>query len=68
MYLTQEIPGIGGVIRERPEDFLVEEQPLFHPSGNGEHIFLFIQKKEMTTGDMVDFLESGECFLRHFAQ
>ncbi len=56
MYLTQEIPGIGGIIRERPEDFLVEEQPLFHPSGNGEHIFLFIQKKEMTTGDMVDFL------------
>lgn len=33
-----------GTIRTRPEDFIVQEQLGFIPSGNGEHVFLQIQK------------------------
>lgn len=48
--------GIGGRLRERPEDFLVEEVPLYQPSGTGEHIYLFVQKRSMSTLDMVGVL------------
>lgn len=52
-YLTADVPGTGGVIRERQEDFLVEEQPLYEPSGEGEHLYLYIEKKSLTTHDAV---------------
>ncbi|QQE13023.1 tRNA pseudouridine(13) synthase TruD [Planctomycetota bacterium] len=51
-YLTAEIEGTGGVIKQRPEDFLVEELPLYEPNGEGEHVYLFIEKREMTTLDV----------------
>jgi tRNA pseudouridine13 synthase len=60
IYLTGDLEGIGGVIRQRPEDFLVDEQPLYQPAGSGEHIMLFVQKRNLTTADVVDFLA------RHF--
>ena len=50
-YLTADLPGVGGVLKQRPEDFLVEEQPLYEPCGEGEHLFLFIEKTGMTTID-----------------
>jgi tRNA pseudouridine13 synthase len=49
VYLTADLPGIGGRIKERPEDFFVEEQPLYQPSGEGEHIYLFVEKRAMST-------------------
>ena len=52
-YLTPYIPGIGGVIKERPEDFLVEEQPLYEPAGTGEHLYIYIQKRGVTTSDVI---------------
>jgi tRNA pseudouridine13 synthase len=55
-YLTPEIPGIGGVIKQRPEDFLVEEMPLYEPSGEGEHLYLFVQKRELSTMEMIRIL------------
>ena len=51
-YLTPDLPGIGGVIRQRDDDFLVEEQPLYEPSGQGEHVYLFIEKRGMPTLDV----------------
>lgn len=48
-WLTAEIPGTGGRLRERPEDFLVEELPRYEPSGEGEHLYLFIEKRQMST-------------------
>jgi tRNA pseudouridine13 synthase len=48
-YLTQEFPGIGGVIKERNEDFFVQELPLYEPSGEGEHVYCEIQKIGLTT-------------------
>ena len=43
-YLTREFPGVGGVIKQRPEDFFVQEIPLYEPSGEGEHVYAEVQK------------------------
>ncbi|MGB9079810.1 MAG: tRNA pseudouridine(13) synthase TruD [Desulfuromonadaceae bacterium] len=48
-YLTADIPGIGGTIKESPEDFLVEEVPSYLPCGTGEHCYLTIEKRGITT-------------------
>jgi len=52
-HLTAELPGVGGLIKQRPDDFLVEEQPLYEPGGVGEHLFLFVEKTAMTTDELV---------------
>ena len=46
-YLTTELPGIGGRLKELPEDFVVEEIPAYEPSGEGQHLFLWIEKKDL---------------------
>lgn len=48
-YLTSHIPGIGGVIKETPEDFVVEEIPAYEPCGSGEHCYLTIEKRGVAT-------------------
>lgn len=53
-YLTRDFDGIGGVIRQRPEDFYVEEIPLYEPSGEGEHVYAAIQKVGLTTFEAID--------------
>lgn len=55
-----ETLGIGGRLRERYEDFLVEEIPLYEPSGEGEHVYLFVEKQGMAT------LELARLIARHF--
>jgi len=52
-YLTRDFPGIGGTIKNRPEDFFVQEIPLYEPSGEGEHVYCEIQKIGLTTFDAV---------------
>ncbi|MEO1237650.1 MAG: tRNA pseudouridine(13) synthase TruD [Planctomycetota bacterium] len=52
-YLTADLPGTGGVLKQRPEDFLVEEAPLYEPTGEGEHLYLYVEKKRATTLDVV---------------
>ncbi|MFA9477964.1 tRNA pseudouridine(13) synthase TruD [Phycisphaerales bacterium AB-hyl4] len=52
-YLTPDLPGVGGRIKLRPDDFLVEEQPLYEPTGEGEHLYLFIEKRQIATTDVV---------------
>lgn len=48
-YLTSGIPACGGTIKESPEDFLVEEIPSYLPCGSGEHCYLTIEKRGITT-------------------
>jgi tRNA pseudouridine13 synthase len=57
-YLTGDIPGIGGVIRAIPEDFRVEERPLYLPCGEGEHLYLRITKRGLSTPELVKRLSS----------
>lgn len=58
-YLTSSIPGIGGVIRATPDDFQVEERPLYLPCGEGEHLYVNIVKRGLSTPDLVRRLSSG---------
>src|SRR5450756_1185887 len=48
-YLTSQVPGIGGAIKESPEDFQVNEIPSYLPCGSGEHCYLTIEKRGITT-------------------
>src|SRR5437764_7116812 len=45
--LTPELPGFGGKIRARDEDFEVEEVPSYEPCGSGDHLFLWVEKRGM---------------------
>ncbi|MBY0525888.1 MAG: tRNA pseudouridine(13) synthase TruD [Gemmataceae bacterium] len=45
--LTADLPGIGGRIKQAPEDFEVEEIPAYEPSGSGEFLYLWIEKRAM---------------------
>lgn len=48
-YLTADLPGTGGVLRTLDEDFLVDEEPAYLPSGTGDHVFVRIEKRDLTT-------------------
>lgn len=52
-YVTNEFPGIGGGIKQRDEDFFVQELPLYEPGGEGEHVYCEVQKAGLSTFDAV---------------
>ena len=51
--LTAQLPGSGGRIREVLEDFTVEEVPLYLPEGSGSHAYARVEKRGLTTRDLV---------------
>jgi tRNA pseudouridine13 synthase len=53
IYLTDNLPGIGGRIKDRPEDFVVEEIPLYDFSDEGHFAFLLLEKENLSTLDFV---------------
>ena len=53
-FLTGDLPGVGGVIKTRPEDFFVEELPSYEPSGSGTHVYAQIEKKGLGTREALD--------------
>ncbi len=57
-YLTSAVSGIGGRMRVEPEDFQVEERPLYLPCGEGEHLYVKIRKRLLSTPDLVRKLSS----------
>ncbi len=59
-YVTSEIDGIYGKIKEIPEHFIVKEIPLYNPSGSGNHLYVNFTKKGVTTRDVEKKL--GEIF------
>lgn len=52
-YTTDQLPGVGGRLKVRIDDFIVEEVPLYEPSGSGEHLYLMIEKRGRPTLDVV---------------
>lgn len=42
-------PSLSGSLRHQPEDFFVEENLGFEPEGEGEHVFLWIEKTDLNT-------------------
>lgn len=55
-YITDDLPAVGGRIKEREEDFLVDELPLYEPSGQGEHIYMLVEKRGISTLHLVRLL------------
>jgi tRNA pseudouridine13 synthase len=58
-YATAEFGGVGGTIKERNEDFVVEEVALYEPVGAGEHVYAFVEKSGLTTFDLVSLVARG---------
>lgn len=52
-FLTALLPGTGGILRQQPEDFQVEELPLYEPCGEGDHLYLTVEKRGLTTYDLL---------------
>lgn len=58
LLLTGDLAGIGGRIKDVPEDFVVEEIPAYEPSGSGDFLYLWVEKRDM----------GAEYFLRQVAR
>lgn len=41
-------------LREQPEDFRVDELPAYEPSGEGEHLYLRVEKRGLNTRNAID--------------
>jgi tRNA pseudouridine13 synthase len=52
-FLTADQPGIGGTLKAIPADFVVEEIPAYEPSGSGEHLFLWIEKEDISADYLI---------------
>jgi tRNA pseudouridine13 synthase len=49
--------GIGGLLKQSPEDFFVDEIPAYEASGEGEFLFLHIEKRGIPTPDLLRHIE-----------
>ncbi|MBS1122726.1 MAG: tRNA pseudouridine synthase TruD [Deltaproteobacteria bacterium] len=52
-FLTSDLVGTGGVLRACDDDFVVEEVPAYEPSGAGDHVFVQVEKRGLTTPQAV---------------
>jgi tRNA pseudouridine13 synthase len=52
-YLTAELPGVGGRIKDRPDDFHVDELPLYELCGGGTHLYFRVTKRGLPTSEAV---------------
>src|SRR6476619_1033850 len=57
-FLTPDLPGVGGRIKEQIDDFEVEEIPAYEPCGQGDHLYLWIEKRDV----------GAEYFMREIAK
>jgi len=55
-YFIDGFAGVGGRIKDRPEDFFVQEIPLYEPTNDGDHVMAEIQKIGLSTFDALDCL------------
>ncbi len=51
-FITSDLPGTGGAFKITPEDFEVEELPAYLPSGVGEHVYLWVEKRGRNTAEV----------------
>ncbi len=55
----------GYTIKQRPEEFKVDELPLYAPSGQGEHLFLGIRKTNVSHEELIRRVASAFGVKRH---
>ncbi len=54
--LTSDLPGISGRIKTSPTSFEVEEIAAYEPSGEGDHVFLWIEKVGLSAEQLLQHL------------
>lgn len=54
--LDADAPSIEAVIKRDLEDFVVEEVAAYEPSGHGEHLFLWIEKRDIAAEELLKHL------------
>ncbi|MCK5688402.1 tRNA pseudouridine(13) synthase TruD [Myxococcota bacterium] len=50
--LHADLEEVGGITRQRCEDFIVQEIPVYLPQGEGDHLFILIEKKGVNSEDV----------------
>ncbi|MEO6594308.1 MAG: tRNA pseudouridine(13) synthase TruD, partial [Planctomycetota bacterium] len=56
-----------GRYKEAAEDFIVEEVPAYEPSGTGDHVWCWIEKRGLSTLDLLhELADHLECDERAF--
>lgn len=58
-YLTSDRPGIGGKLRESPEDFVVEERLTRPPRRKGANVWIRVEKRGISTPELLRRLASA---------
>ncbi len=51
--LSPDLPPVRGELKRTPDDFVVEELPAYLPSGSGEHLYLWVEKRGLNTQEAV---------------
>lgn len=54
--VTRDLLPIGGALGHSPEDFRVEEIPAYLPSGEGDHRYVRIEKRGLSTPEMLSIV------------
>lgn len=57
-YATPSCPRMSGRMKAEPEDFVVEEVPAYEFSGEGDHLMLYVEKRDVGGGDMLRLVAS----------
>ena len=63
--LTSDLPGLSGRIRETPEDFRVEEIPLYGPTGEGDHLLFQMEKRGISTFESLLYVSKAAKVSEH---
>ncbi len=58
-YASTDLGRIDASLGTEPEDFVVDEVPLYEPSGDGFHTYVTIEKRNLTTFDAVNQLAAA---------
>jgi len=58
-YAWPDLPGCQGRIKAMPEDFCVDELPLYPASGQGEHLYVLVWKRGVSTRAAVQRLSEA---------
>lgn len=49
---TSHLPPVGGALGAEPKHFVVEEIPAYLPCGEGDHVYVWVQKTGQNTADV----------------
>jgi tRNA pseudouridine13 synthase len=58
-YATGKSLRVFGKIRDRPDDFVVDELPAYEPLGHGDHLFVRFQKTGLNTQEAVRLIAAA---------